>query len=157
MVRKFSRIHLVIITTIISIIISESIVFLSYTLIGFQIRPSEIFIGFLAPLIISSLVTWYLYGIVKKNLALEDELRELIVHKKEEIYLATIHSSQHITNNLLNQLQLIEMRLLEREETNCDVLSTLRQIIGEGDMLMKKLSNVEVVEADEIKKAVRPS
>ena len=74
---------------------------------------------------------------------------------KEKIYLATLSSSQHILNNLLNQLQFIKMEI-EHCDTENGAAEHMDTIIQEGSHLMKKLSNIDHVDAQVIRQSVNP-
>jgi len=79
-----------------------------------------------------------------------------IEQEKEKIYLATIHSSQHIINNLLNQLQFIRMKVEKCPDFPKETIIIFDDILTEGTSLMKKLSKVESINEDVIKESVYP-
>ncbi len=83
-------------------------------------------------------------------------LNRKIEKEKEIIYLATIHGAQHITNNLLNQLKLIELEIRRIPETDKDISSRLSNMLAEAKRLMEKLSSVEIIEGETIKDSVHP-
>lgn len=64
-VRKSSQVTLVLVTTLLSISLALLIVFIGYKVMDDQIRKTEIIMTIIAPLVISSTVTWYLYGLIK--------------------------------------------------------------------------------------------
>jgi len=143
---KYTRTTLVVATTIISIFASLIIMYIVYYIMGVGIRRYELVIGIIAPLLIASSIGWYLYGLLKRLNALEEELRQSISKEKEAIYIASISGAQHVTNNLLNQLKLVEL----------EVAALFVAMQAEAKGLMTKLSSVKEIEADEIKRSVDP-
>jgi len=79
-----------------------------------------------------------------------------IAKEKEDIYLATIHSSQHIINNLLNQLQYIKRIIEDHPEFDKKEAEIFEDILAEGSLLMEKLSSVENINEKSTKGAVHP-
>lgn len=87
----------------------------------------------------------------------EQQVLNLVVKadkEKEKIYLATIFGAQHITNNLLNQLQMVEMEITNHPEFDEHTKIMFKKMLLEADTLMKDLSAVEVIEADSIKQSI---
>ncbi|MGD8926007.1 MAG: hypothetical protein PVG20_04115 [Thioalkalispiraceae bacterium] len=74
--------------------------------------------------------------------------------EKKNIYYATMSSAQHITNNLLNGLKLVEMEIKEHPKFNSEVTYLFDGMLDEANNLMKKLSSVEHIDAESIKKSV---
>jgi len=154
---KYTRMTLVVATTIISIVASLSIMYIVYQLMGVEVRSYELVIGTIAPLLIASPISWFLYGLLKRLSALEEELRQSISKEKETIYLASILSAQHVINNLLNQLKLVELEVSKQPNFDKETAALFSDMLVEADGLMKKLSSVKEIEADEIKRSVDPS
>ena len=77
--------------------------------------------------------------------------------EKEKIYLATIFGAQHITNNLLNELQLVDLEIKNHPDFNKEIVSMFDEMLVETNTLMKQLSEVQNIDEDEIKKAVYPT
>jgi len=154
--KTHSRIVLVGATTLVSIIASLCIIFIAYKLMGVQVRRYEVIIGIAAPLLIASSICWYLYGLLKKLEQLEGELRQSISKEKEAIYLASIHSSQHVINNLLNQLKLVELEIEKHPEFDQEVTTLFEGMLAEADGLMKQLSSVKQIDVREIERSVSP-
>lgn len=153
---KYNRTTLVLLTTSLSIVATLFVVFIGYKLMGVKVRETEIFIGIIAPLLIASTVTWYLYGLIKKLKALEEKLRDSISKEKEDIYLATIQGAQHITNNLLNELQLVEFEIKKHPDFDKEVANLFRGMLDEAKNLIINLSSVKHIDATEIKDSVHP-
>jgi hypothetical protein len=154
--KKHTRMTLVAVTTIISIFASLSIIYIAYHLMGVEIRRYELVIGITAPLLIASPITWYLYGLLKRLNALEEELRNSISKEKEAIYLASILGAQHVINNLLNQLKLVEMEINKQPNFDKEIAALFVDMLAEASGLMNKLSSVKEIEADAIKRSVDP-
>ena len=85
-------------------------------------------------------------ALFKVNLQKEQE--------KKEIYFATIESSQHIINNLLNQLQYIKMEIEECDNLDKDTISIFNEIVNESSVLMNKLSSVKDINKNDIKDSI---
>lgn len=151
-----SRLPLVALTTLVSIAASLCIFYILYGWLGIEIRKSEILVGILAPLLIASACSWYLVGLIKRLELLEKELRNSITKEKEDIYLATIHGAQHITNNLLNGLILIGMEIDEHPDFDEKRRRQYFEMIEDSRKLISQLSSVDDINADEIRKSVAP-
>lgn len=83
-------------------------------------------------------------------------LHDKIKQEKEKIYLATIHGAQHITNNLLNGLKIVEFEIENHTEFDKEVSSMFNDMIAEANTLMKDLSTVENIEDEAIRKSIYP-
>lgn len=153
---KYTRTTLVAATTIISIFASLSIVYIVYYIMGVEVRRYELVIGIIAPLLIASAIGWFLYGLLKRLNALEEELRQSISKEKEAIYIASISGAQHVTNNLLNELKLVEMEVNKQANFDKEIAELFVAMQAEAKDLMKKLSSVKEIDADEIKRSVDP-
>lgn len=156
LIRSSSKLSLVAGTTLFSIVTSLSIFYVLYGILDVPIRRSEILVGILAPLLIASFVSWYLYGLIKELERLEQELRHSITKEKEEVYLATIHGAQHITNNLLHGLILIEMEIQKHPAFDPKRKRQFHDLVAESQVLMRQLSSVDAIEAQTIREAVAP-
>lgn len=75
---------------------------------------------------------------------------------KLQIYQATIHSTQHILNNLLNQMQLIRLEIETPGQYKDDLQETFETCFSEGKILVDRLSTVNALTPEEIMKAVNP-
>ena len=76
--------------------------------------------------------------------------------EKEKIYLATIHGAQHITNNLLNELQLVKFEIRRHKDFDLETAKMFDEMLLEADELMKQLSAVRMIDEENIKKSVSP-
>ena len=84
---------------------------------------------------------------------LSEKKKQLEIKK---IYVATMRSSLHVTNNLLNQLKFIEMQIENNPNVDRQVIMLFREIQEEAKSLMSKLSSVETIEEEAIIRSVYP-
>lgn len=77
--------------------------------------------------------------------------------EKEKIYLATISGAQHITNNLLNELKVVEFEIDNHPDFDKEVSSMFGNMVWEASTLMKNLSAVDNVDDQTIRKSVAPT
>lgn len=103
----------------------------------------------------------------KSNLQLKKALDEIETHsrikheseirkEKEIIYLATIHGAQHIINNLLNELKVVEFEIENNPKFNKEVSSMFCNVLAEANTLIKDLSNVDNVDDKTIRHSISP-
>lgn len=76
--------------------------------------------------------------------------------EREKIYLATIHGAQHIVNNLLNGLKVVEYEIVNHPNFDNEVSSMFSDALVEANSLMKSLSSVNQIEYEAIKNAIYP-
>ena len=89
----------------------------------------------------------------------EDEifsLKSKMEKEKEKIYLATIHGAQHITNNLLNELKIVEFEIKNHPDFDKEVSSMFNDMLVNANTLIKDLSSVEKIEEEAIRKSIYP-
>lgn len=92
----------------------------------------------------------------KKLLLVKHEAEDEKVTAKEEIYMATMHSTLHITNNLLNQLKLVQMEIENHNNFDKETLTLFNDMTLEASTLLTKLSTVKDIDAEKIKQSVMP-
>lgn len=82
----------------------------------------------------------------------------LIKKEKEKrvIFNATISSTQHILNNMLNQTQYLKMLAEESNAFDKESVALFDKVMQEGSELVQSLSNVEELTVENIKEAVEP-
>ncbi|MBQ0711882.1 MAG: hypothetical protein KBT53_02875 [Porticoccus sp.] len=73
------------------------------------------------------------------------------------IYNSMIHASQHILNNLLNQMQLFKMEALKSNDFDKDIIKIYDSSIDEATNLIQRLSQVEDITGENIKASVGPA
>lgn len=76
--------------------------------------------------------------------------------EKREIFVATVSSTQHVVNNLLNQLQLVLFEEDKAHELSDATRKFLENSIREGKEQMDRLSSVTRLDETTIKKSVAP-
>lgn len=77
-------------------------------------------------------------------------------NRKITIYVATVSSTQHVVNNLLNQLQLVLFEEDKAHELSDATRKLLENSIREGKEQMDRLSSVTKLDETTIKKSVAP-
>lgn len=82
-----------------------------------------------------------------------EQLREL---EKREIYISTVQASQHILNNLLNQLQLFKMEAERSTDFKKEILELFDGALNEAGDLVLRLSDVTHISKDNIKNSISP-
>ncbi|MDH5180561.1 MAG: hypothetical protein OEZ39_06025 [Gammaproteobacteria bacterium] len=76
--------------------------------------------------------------------------------EKLQIYKATVHSTQHILNNLLNQMQLIRLEMENPGQYKEELKKTFESCFKEGKSLVERLSTVNALTPEEIIRSVNP-
>ena len=90
---------------------------------------------------------------------LSDAFTNKIMHKQLEVarsYNSMLHVSQHIINNLLNQMQLFKMEALKNEGFDQDILNLYDNAINEASDLVTTLSKVEDISEGHIWESAGP-
>ena len=116
----------------------------------FEFVPSDINEIWMRCIIIILMVG---FGIFADNRAEKIRKKE---REKRAVFLATVSSTQHILNNLLNQLQLVFFELDERHELESDTRILLKRSIKEGKEQVERLSSVTEMRSESIEKSVKP-
>ena len=93
------------------------------------------------------------FGIFADNRARKIREKET---EKREIFLATVRSSQHILNNLLNQMQLALFESDGQRGLEAETRKLLDRSIKEGKQQVECLSSVTEMDGDSIEESVRP-
>lgn len=83
-------------------------------------------------------------------------VRNKIEQEKQKIYLATIKGAQHITNNLLNQLLIVQLEIKKHPEFDKGVINTFNDMTKEANSLIKELSSVKEINDENIIQSVYP-
>ena len=102
---------------------------------------------------LSIIVLIVIFGVFADNRARRIRATE---KEKRDVYVATVRSTQHILNNLLNQLQLA---FLDLEKEHCLEIETrklLEKSIREGKEQVERLSSVSDISGESIEESVRP-
>ena len=77
--------------------------------------------------------------------------------EKYAIYVATVRSTQHILNNLMNQLQLAFLDLEKEHCLESETRKLLERSIREGKEQVERLSSVSEITSESIEDSVRPT
>ena len=117
----------------------------------FEIVPSDVNEFWMRLLII---VLILVFGIFADNRARKIKESE---REKREVYVATVRSTQHILNNLMNQLQLAFLDLEKEHCLESDTRKLLEKSIREGKQQVERLSSVTEISGESIEDSVRPT
>ena len=85
-----------------------------------------------------------------------NNIRAKTEKEKEKIYLATIYGAQHVINNLLNQLQLVDLEIKNHPDFDKNIASLFDDMLKESNILMEQLSDVHQMDEGSIKESVYP-
>jgi hypothetical protein len=116
----------------------------------FEIVPSDVN-EFLMRLSIVVLIVGF--GFFADNRARRIRATE---REKRDVYVATVRSTQHILNNLLNQLQLAFLDLEKEHCLESETRKLLEKSIREGKEQVERLSSVSDISGESIEDSVRP-
>ncbi|MCK4710431.1 MAG: hypothetical protein KAU21_17585 [Gammaproteobacteria bacterium] len=141
-------------------VISLAIICTLLTLLGFYFSPSggemwkilfnralAVFVIWVTAILI---LKWKLYE--REMFAFQCRMEK----EKEDIYLATIHGAQHITYNLLNELQLVELEIEKHPEFDKEISSMFGDMMTEAEKLLKDLSTVNEIDDKTIRQSIYP-
>jgi hypothetical protein len=117
----------------------------------FEIVPSDVNELWMRLLIIVLIIG---FGLFADNRARKIKKSE---REKREVYVATVRSTQHILNNLMNQLQLAFLDLEKEHCLESETRKLLEQSIREGKEQVERLSTVSEISSESIEESVRPS
>lgn len=76
--------------------------------------------------------------------------------EKHEVYVATVRSTQHILNNLMNQMQLAFLDLDKEHCLESDTRELLERSIRESKQQVERLSSVSDISSESIEESVKP-
>ena len=91
----------------------------------------------------------------------DSSTRALLIKEKQleatRIYNSMIYASQHILNNLLNQMQLFKMEALKSNDFDREIIKLYDNTIDEAANLIQRLSQVENITGENIWASVDPT
>lgn len=116
----------------------------------FEIVPSDVNELLMRVLIIVLIVG---FGVFADNRARKVRETE---QEKHAVFVATVRSTQHILNNLLNQLQLAFFDLEKEHCLESETRKLLEKSIREGKEQVERLSAVSDISSEAIEKSVKP-
>lgn len=73
------------------------------------------------------------------------------------IYSSMIYASQHILNNLLNQMQLFKIEALKSDDFDPEIIKHYDNVISEATDLVQRLSQVESITSENIRASIDPN
>ena len=117
---------------------------------SFEVVPSDVNEFWMRLLIIVLII---FFGLFADNRARKIRKSE---HEKREVFIATVRSTQHILNNLLNQLQLVFFDLEKEHCLESETKILLEKSIREGKEQVERLSTVSEISSESIEESVRP-
>ena len=82
-----------------------------------------------------------------------------LLHKEEEkrrIFKATVYSTQHILNNLLNQLMLFKLEMEENDAFSDELKALFNEALESSAQQVQQLSEVDKLTEEDIKASVYP-
>lgn len=82
--------------------------------------------------------------------------QEIIQKERQKIYSATVFGAQHILNNLLNQLQIVNFEIERHPSFDPEVIKAIHSMLDDAKGLMTKLSSVEHLDDEAIRQSVQP-
>ena len=116
----------------------------------FEVVPSDVNEFWMRLLIIVLIVS---FGLFADNRARKIKASE---QEKHAVFVATVRSTQHILNNLLNQLQLVFFDLEKEHCLESETRTLLEKSIREGKEQVERLSTVSDISSESIEDSVRP-
>lgn len=116
----------------------------------FEVVPSDVNEFWMRLLIIVLIVS---FGLFADNRARKIRDSE---QEKRAVFIATVRSTQHILNNLLNQLQLVFFDLEKEHCLESETRTLLENSIREGKEQVERLSGVSDISSESIEESVRP-
>jgi len=117
----------------------------------FELIPADFDELWMRALVIALLIV---IGLLGDNRARKIDAAE---REKREIFAATASSTQHVLNNLLNQLQLVFFDADKAHELGDETREMLEQSIKEAKEQVARLSSVTKLDEETIRKSVQPN
>ena len=117
----------------------------------FEVVPSDVNEIWMRLLIVVLIIG---FGFFADNRARKIKRTE---QEKHQVYVATVRSSQHILNNLMNQMQLA---FLDLEKEHClenETRRLLERSIRESKRQVERLSSVSDISSESIEDSVKPT
>ena len=116
----------------------------------FEVVPSDVNEFWMRLLIIVLIAS---FGLFADNRARKIRASE---QEKHAVYVATVRSTQHILNNLMNQLQLAFLDLEKEHCLESETRKLLEKSIREGKEQVERLSTVSDISSESIEESVKP-
>jgi hypothetical protein len=116
----------------------------------FEVVPSDVNEFWMRLLIVVLIIS---FGLFADNRARKIKASE---QEKHAVFVATVRSTQHILNNLMNQLQLVFFDLEKEHCLESETKTLLEKSIREGKEQVERLSSVSDISSESIEDSVRP-
>lgn len=117
----------------------------------FEIVPSDVNEFWMRLLIIVLIIG---FGFFADNRARKIKRTE---REKHQVYVATVRSTQHILNNLMNQMQLAFLDLEKEHCLESETRRLLERSIRESKQQVERLSSVSDISGESIEDSVKPT
>jgi hypothetical protein len=116
----------------------------------FELLPSNINELWMRVMIVVLMICFGVFGDAwsRRLVAKEDE--------KRQIFIATVSSTQHILNNLLNQIQVVFLKMDDEYRVDAETRDMLKQSLRDAQVQVQKLSAVAELNEEVIKESVAP-
>jgi hypothetical protein len=117
---------------------------------SFEIIPSNFNELWMRVLIVVLMIFFGIFGDTwsRRLVTKEDE--------KRQIFIATISSTQHILNNLLNQIQVVFLKMDDEHRVDAETREMLKRSLKDAQVQVQKLSAVTKLDEDVIRESVVP-
>lgn len=117
----------------------------------FEVVPSDVNEFWMRLLIIVLIIG---FGFFADNRASKIKRTE---REKHQVYVATVRSTQHILNNLMNQMQLAFLDLEKEHCLESETKKLLERSIRESKQQVERLSSVSNISSESIEDSVKPT
>ncbi len=116
----------------------------------FELLPSNINELWMRVMIVALMICFGVFGDAwsRRLVAKEDE--------KRQIFIATASSTQHILNNLLNQIQVVFLKMDDEHRVDAETRDMLRQSLKDAQAQVQRLSAVSKLDEEVIRESVAP-
>ena len=117
---------------------------------SFEIIPSNLNELWMRALIVVLMVCFGVFGDAwsRRLVAKEDE--------KRQIFIATVSSTQHILNNLLNQIHVVFLKMDDEYRVDAETRDMLKRSLKDAQVQVQKLSAVTKLDEEVIRESVAP-
>ena len=116
----------------------------------FEVVPSDVNEFWMRLLIVALIVSFGLFADNRSRKVRESE------QEKHAVFVSTVRSTQHILNNLMNQLQLVFFDLEKEHCLESETKKLLEKSIREGKEQVERLSSVSDISSESIEDSVKP-
>ena len=116
----------------------------------FELLPSNFNELWMRVIIVVLMICFGIFGDAwsRRLVAKEDE--------KRQIFIATVSSTQHILNNLLNQIHVVFLKMDDEYRVDAETRDMLKQSLRDAQAQVQKLSSVRELDEDVIRESVAP-